>query len=275
MSEGDAGEADFKQLEQAGWQAKAATYDEVVGGMTRGAVEPLLDAVEAGSESYLLDIATGPGYGAAGAAARGAKAVGVDFSAAMVAEARRSYPDLDFRQGDAEALSFGDAIFDAVICPFGLLHFAHPEKAVAEAFRVLKPGGRYAFTVWSTPDKATFFGLVLGAVQMYGSMEVGLPEAPPMFRFSDAGECRRVLAGAGFAEPRVDEIDLTLRLQDPEDARAFIEKGGVRMAMVLERQSAAARESIHQALIDGVKRFDAGGLMELPMAAVLASARKP
>src|SRR5205809_6238429 len=56
-------------------------------------------------------------------------------------------PEIEFREGDAEALPFPEASFDAVVMNFGMLHLAHPERAVAEAFRVLSAGGRFAFTV--------------------------------------------------------------------------------------------------------------------------------
>jgi ubiquinone/menaquinone biosynthesis C-methylase UbiE len=105
----------------------------------------------------VLDVASGPGYIAAGAEARGAHAIGIDFAADMVAEARRRYPKIEFREGDAENLAFDTASFDAVVCAFGILHIADPDRAIAEAFRVLRPDGRFAFTVWAGPRPARFF----------------------------------------------------------------------------------------------------------------------
>jgi SAM-dependent methyltransferase len=59
--------------------------------------------------------------------------------------AQRLYPDIDFREADAERLPFSDDTFDAVVCAFGLGHFSRPELAVAECVRTLSPGGRIAF----------------------------------------------------------------------------------------------------------------------------------
>jgi ubiquinone/menaquinone biosynthesis C-methylase UbiE len=64
----------------------------------------------------VLDVAAGPGYVAAGADARGAHAVGIDFAADMVSEARRRYPNIEFHEGDAENLAFDTSSFDAVVC---------------------------------------------------------------------------------------------------------------------------------------------------------------
>jgi ubiquinone/menaquinone biosynthesis C-methylase UbiE len=77
----------------------------------------------------------------------------IDIASAMIAETLEKFPSLEFREGDGEILAFADASFDAVICAFGLLHMPSPDRAIAEAYRVLKAGGRYAFTVWASPDR--------------------------------------------------------------------------------------------------------------------------
>src|SRR5204863_7567523 len=108
-----------------------------------------------------------------------------DFSSAMIAAAARRHHDIVFREGDAEALPFDGDTFDAVVMNFGLLHLARPAKAIAEAARVLRPGGRYAFTVWAGPDQAVGFGMVLKAIEQFGRLDVDLPEGPAFFRFSN------------------------------------------------------------------------------------------
>src|SRR5215470_3290949 len=128
----------FKNFERAGWESVVAEYASGFGDLTMQSIEALLDIVGAAPGVRLLDVASGPGYVAAAAAARGALAVGVDFSAAMVAAAAKKYPDVEFRLGDAENLPFDEASFDAVTMNFGLLHLAHPDRALAEACRVLR-----------------------------------------------------------------------------------------------------------------------------------------
>ena len=124
---------------------------------------------------------------------------------------RARYPRIEFREGDAENLAFDTASFDAVVSAFGILHCADPDKAIAEAYRVLRSDGRYAFTVWMGPDRHDFFAIVLKAIETHGNMQVSLPPAPPIFRFSDPAECRKVLTQAGFVDASVLELALDWR----------------------------------------------------------------
>ena len=265
----------FKQQEQSGWDSKAIHYDKHAGEITRRAVPLLLAAAEVKSGTRLLDVACGPGYIAGYAAQQGAASTGVDFAPGMVAEAKKKFPDAEFQEGDAEALVFNDNTFDAVICAFGLLHFAHPDTAIAEAFRVLRPGGRYVFTVWSLPEKHDFFNLVLNAIESHGTFDVSLPQAPPVFRFSEHEECTNTLASAGFTDIQITELPLHWNPTSPEDLLSFLEKSSVRMAMVLERQTPEALAKIHQSIREGAQRLRREEVYHLDWPAVLAVARKP
>lgn len=269
------GEPTFRQYEQTGWDRKAKTYHDLAGGITREAARFLLDAAQAGPGAQLLDVACGPGYGAGYASRRGVHAIGVDFAPGMVREARKNFPGTDYREGDAEALSFPDQSFDAVICSFGLMHFSAPERAISEALRVLKPGGRYVFTVWSGADRHDYFGLVLQAIQSHGTLDVPLPPAPPFFRFSEPAECERVLVAAGFETVAIEELALQWQPGSTADFLAFLEKSSVRMAMLLESQTPDALAKIRRSILESGQRFRRDTKYQLNWPAVMAVARKP
>jgi SAM-dependent methyltransferase len=129
----------FNAFEAAGWEKQAAGYEDFFGPITTRVVEPLLDAAEVGRGKRVLDVATGPGYVAAEAAGRGATAIGLDSSEAMLSIARQCHPQLEFHRGNVEALAFSDHSFDAVVGNFILLHLGRPEQAAAEFARVLEP----------------------------------------------------------------------------------------------------------------------------------------
>ena len=265
----------FRAFEHEGWERIPQRYHNAFASLTSQMTTPLLDAVGVTTGVQLLDVATGPGYAAAAATKRGAEVVGVDFAPAMVAEARRRYPTVDFREGDAEDLPFPEASFDAVTMNFGLLHLGRPERALTEAHRVLRPGGRLGFTVWARPEQAIGFQMVLRAVESYGKLDVQLPQGPHFFRFSDPQESRRSVLGAGFVSPTVKTIPLLWRLHSPDALFENMFEGTVRTAGLLRAQSANAVRAIREALRQAAMPYQKGDGVELPMPAVLVSARKP
>jgi SAM-dependent methyltransferase len=264
----------FHDFEHSGWQRAAEYYPDTFGTLTVQTVGPLLEAVGIRSGMRVLDVATGPGYVAGVAAGSGAAVVGLDFSPSMVDQARRRYPGIEFHEGDAEALPFEDGRFDAVVMNFGLLHLARPEAAIAQAYRVLAPGGRYAFTVWARPEDAVGFGVVLRAMEIHGTIAVGLPDGPPFFRFSDPGECRRVLVQAGFRSEDVRQLPLIWELPSADALFEAALRGGVRTSAALQAQAPEALAAIRRAVHDALQRYADGSRINVPMQVVLASAAR-
>ncbi len=267
--------AAFHVFEHAGWQGAAQQYDDAFGSLTRQTIAPLLDAAGVRSGTRVLDVASGPGYVAAAAAERGARVTGLDFSAAMLKLARRHNPGIRFRKGDAAALPCKDGSLDAVLMNFGMLHLAQPERAVAEALRVLRPGGTYAFTVWAKPEEALGFGIVIDAVRNHGNPEVGLPPGPPFFRFADGQECENLLKVAGFGRVSVNRVTQVWRFSDPAMLfQAFLE-GSVRTRALLQAQVPQALAAIREAIGKAAAGFQDHGTVQIPMPAVLAVAQRP
>ncbi|SED58849.1 demethylmenaquinone methyltransferase [Ruania alba] len=116
-------------------------------------------AVAAAPGERVLDLAAGTGTSSEPYADAGIDVVPCDFSAGMVAVGKRRRPDLDFVVGDATALPFADATFDAVTISFGLRNVVDTTAALAEMFRVTAPGGRLVICEFSTPPNAAWRGL--------------------------------------------------------------------------------------------------------------------
>jgi SAM-dependent methyltransferase len=263
-------ETTFRALERAGWGERAPAYRDLFGRITEQAIDSILGAFPNLEGTRLLDVACGTGELVARAAKAGALAEGLDFAASMVEAARSAYPGLRFQEGDAQELPFANESFDAVTCAFGLMHLEDPERALSEARRVLRSGGRYSFTVWCTPDQGLdLWRLVLDAVEEHGTLDVGLPEAPPMFRFSDLDECRRSLKAAGFDEPELRIIDLHWRSSEPGEILQLIYKGVVRAPLILEAQPEGARERVRRAIVDAARSRRRDGKIDLSFPAVL------
>lgn len=260
---------DFAQFEHESWQRVADKYDSVWSPLTRQFIPSLLADATVSAGILVLDVACGPGYVSAAAKQLGAVPTGIDFSEKMVAIAKRMFPDIRLMQGDAHELPFEDGSFDRVLMNFGLLHVSHPEKACAEACRVLKRGGKFGFTVWARPEQNPGAKVVNDAIEAYANLNVGLPEGPPKYLYGEREECRQVLKRAGFDDASMSYETRTVEWHLP-DAGYYFEaeqNAGVRTAGILARQSPEILEKIRIALEVGIKQYARGDKFVLPMAA--------
>ena len=265
----------FKQFERQGFSRIAEGYDRAIAKVTAQIDEAILDAVGTRRDTQLLDVACGTGWLSADAVRRQAKVTGLDFAENMVTIARSRCPEAEFYIGDAENLPFEEGQFEAVVCNFGLLHFPNPERAVAEAFRVLKSGGCYAFTCWTPPTRNPFMKLILGSVQSHGIMDVELPASPPLFRFGDAAECESVLSAEGFTSISVTELYILWSFPTPEDVMPTVVASTARLGSMLAMQTQEQRRNIENAIIEGADKYATDGGVAIPASVMLAVARKP
>ena len=262
----------FHAYKREGWERAAARYEDCWTD-TLLFVEPLLDAAGVGAGTRVLDVGCGPGFVSEAAAVRAAAPVGLDVSEAMVERARARSPQLRFVVGDAERLDAADASFDAVTSNFGVLHVPRPEAAMAEARRVLVPGGRFAFTVW-VPDGSVPDAIVDEAIAAH-AVPVDVPAGPPVDRFADPGECRRALEDAGFdpAGVRVDTADVAWRIAAPELLFDAHLEAGVQTGTVLRAQPPERLRAIRKAVAEGVRRHADGDAYALALVARVVSAQ--
>jgi ubiquinone/menaquinone biosynthesis C-methylase UbiE len=107
---------DVATYENAVWSRCAKGYMDGFRGLTGEAVPALLDAVNVKKDDRVLDVGCGPGLAARAAIERGASAIGVDFSEAMIDEARGRNPGVEFRVADAQSLPFENGSFDLTSC---------------------------------------------------------------------------------------------------------------------------------------------------------------
>jgi SAM-dependent methyltransferase len=266
----------FNAFEAAGWERRAAGYEELFGQITARSIDSLLEAAEVGRGDRVLDVATGPGYVAARAAERGSEAVGVDVARAMVALARERHPELEFHQADAEALPFADGSFDAVVANFLVLHLGRPERAAAELSRVLVPGGRLALTAWDLPERARFLGVFLDAVAAAGATPPeGVPQGPDFFRFSREDEFAGLLGGAGLEKVVVRTLAFSHPVACADQLWDGLLAGTVRTSALILGQSQETRERIRAEFDRVTSVYRDGSGLELPVSVKLAAGRKP
>jgi SAM-dependent methyltransferase len=271
----DAGEA-FKAFESVGWGAQADTYRELIGAITTRLTEPLLDAAGVRDGQRVLDVATGPGYVAERARSCGALPVGIDIAEGMLEAARRAHPDLRFVRADAEQLPFEDGSFEAVVGGFVVNHLPRPDRAVAEAARVLCAGGAVAFSVWDRPERMRVIGVVSDAIEAVRVEHEGpIPSGgPDPYRFADDSEFEALLRDAGLSEVTVETIDLTHRVADAGELWRGLLGSSVRSAALIHAQPEEVRRRIRAELERIVEPYrQSDGELELPVAAKVCAGR--
>lgn len=273
----------FTDFEKQGWELSADPYHQCLRSLTSHTIDPVLKTVSQSNYfSSLLDVATGPGYLATRAQAYGyEKIVGIDFSEAMIALANAELNtspnanNLTFKVGDAEQLDEADATFDAVTMNFGLLHLARPQQAIMEAFCVLTPGGRFAYTVWAEPERSTGFAILLGAINAYVDKNIVLPEGPPFFYFADENNSRHALQEAGFVDVSIQAISFEWKVSSAEEFFMAFLNGTARTGGLLRLQSPDTLNTIKNKIIAECERFKKEDALYIPMCAVLVAGTKP
>jgi ubiquinone/menaquinone biosynthesis C-methylase UbiE len=139
----------------------------------------LVNFARTGREMKLLDVGCGTGVVAVTAARRGARVTGLDLSPVLLERARwnakMAQTEIEFLEGDVEALPFADGAFDLVLSQFGHMFAPRPEVAITEMLRVLKPGGHIAFSTWP-PE--LFMGQLFSLVNRYQPLPAGVASTP-------------------------------------------------------------------------------------------------
>jgi demethylmenaquinone methyltransferase / 2-methoxy-6-polyprenyl-1,4-benzoquinol methylase len=168
------------------------------------------DLAQVGPGSAALDVATGTGDLAIELARRGAEVTGTDFAPAMLELARQKAPGLTFEEGDALALRYPDAAFDAVTVGFGARNFSDLGRGLEEMARVTKPGGRVVVLEITTPQKpplsfffrAWFDRIVPQLGRLAGDSDAYTYLPNSVRRFPGPEELAGRMAAAGLEEVR-------------------------------------------------------------------------
>ena len=264
----------FNAFEAAGWEERAGTY-AFLSPMTRRVGGTVLSAAMVGEGCQVLDVGAGPGELAAAAAALGADTVGIDVAPSMVRRAAIANPSIPFRVGSFEAIPAGEGAFDAVVANFVLNHVGRPEVALAEACRVLRPGGWLAVSSWDAPRHNRLLGLFVDAVAAAGAPEPpGIPTGPVNFRSDD--ELRAMFSAAGFTDVGLSRIQFVAAVADADTLWHGVLDSAVRTRSLVAAHPLDVQAAIRVEFdrLVAVHRRDDGSLA-IPVAVQVTRGRRP
>jgi ubiquinone/menaquinone biosynthesis C-methylase UbiE len=252
--------AAIKQRQQATWASgdyqMIATQIQIVS-------ELLIEALDVHSTELVLDVATGSGNAAIAAARRGCTVIGLDYVPALLDRARRRTEaeglDIEFVEGDAEALPFDDGSFDVVSSVFGSMFAPDQERTASELARVCRSGGRIGI-VAHTPEG--FIGQLFKTNAKHVPPPAGL-RSPIQW---GTEERLRELFGETIAEISVEKRLYTFRDRSPQAYVEYWRRYYGPTLKSFEAVGEAGREALESDLLDLIARFNRAddGTMVVP-----------
>lgn len=250
----------------------ASGYDQAVGNLTGQLVPILLKAALIEPGQRVLDVGSGTGIAAEIAAAivgASGHITVTDISPAMLARARQrlgKLANVTFLVEDAQALTFPDACFDRVICNMAVMYFGDPARGLAEMRRVLRPDGRVAISVNTSPA-TSMISRVLSIIDRLAP-STKARSVPNSF---DGREryLHSLLEEAGFIDIEVSLYTLRMPFRSFEHYFGGVEQG----AGNVEQECMALPEDLRKAVRDETRRAvgDTGGAIELEVETTFAS----
>ena len=205
----------------------------------------------------------------------GANIIATDLNPAMLevaAEQIRS-DKVRFQAADAQALPFEDGGFDFVVCQFGVMFYPDKVAANREAFRVLRPGGRYLLVIWDALDKNPASAVIHDAVA------AEFPSDPPAFLarmpfgYSDVEAIGADLVAAGFNDLEFETIAHRSRAPTAYEAAAGMCQGSP-LRSEIEARDPDALERVTRAAAEALRPFEGRDGLDAPMSAHLVTAIK-
>jgi ubiquinone/menaquinone biosynthesis C-methylase UbiE len=176
---------------------------------------------------------------------------------------------------DGENLTLEDGSFDAIISRVGLIYFPDQQKALKEMLRVLKPGGKVAAIVYSTPDKNKFFSVPVSIIRNRAKLPPPLPGQPGPFSLGAEGVIEKAFIQAGFKNIQVAVVDSPLEMSSAADCVRFEKESFGALHQMMSGLSDAEKASVWEEIETELKKFEDSKGFTGPCEMVVAVGEKP
>jgi ubiquinone/menaquinone biosynthesis C-methylase UbiE len=197
-------------------------------------------------------------------------------AAAELESRRRRIGNVAFHQAMADSLPFDGDAFDVAVCRLGVMLFPEPAAAIAEMFRVIRPGGAIGLAVWSGRDENPFLTGAGETLRKFIEMPEEEDDAPGPFRFSQPGKLAALAEHAGFEH--VQEQLLSFDVTGPVSLDSFwdlkVELSGT-LRPKLTALDEQKRELVKAEALASFEPYFNSGEMRIPARVIVVSGRKP
>jgi len=268
------------------WEGAApgwAKWEETIADWIVPATEAMLEMACIVPGAQVLDLASGAGSQTLHAARRvGAegRVVASDISETMLHHVRENaraagLENVSTLAGAAEELDLAPGSFDAVTCRLGLMLFAEPAKALAAAKRALKPGGKVAVVVVTTPAANPFLAKPMQILLQRAGKAPPPPGKPGLFALGAPGALERLLKESGFECVEQRTVAPPVRLPSAGDAMAMMQDAFGAYRAVVSDCSEAVRKAAWAEVGETLKAFETAAGFEGPAEVLVAAGVKP
>jgi SAM-dependent methyltransferase len=245
----------YKTTTREQWQAAAAAWDRWAPTLERWlgpATEVMLDLAGVSNGSRVLDIAAGAGGQTLAAARRAGpsgEVLATDISPAILALAEANAHQAGLgtvatAEMDAEELDVEPGRFDAVICRLGLIYLPDQQRALRRIRAALRPGGRLAAIVYSTPDRNGFFAVPVSVIRERAQLPPPAPGQPGPFSLGGSGVAAQALRDAGFVDVVDVPVDAPLVLGSAAECVRFEHESFGALHQMLAGLAEQARDAV-------------------------------
>jgi SAM-dependent methyltransferase len=244
-------------------------------------LERLLERLDPQPGQRILELGTGIGETGRAVAERvgpEGEVVLTDQAEPMLELARRhseGVANVSFRVADAHATGLDAESFDGVVARFVVMLVERPADALAEARRVLRPGGRLAFAVWASAPENPWGSTIGRTMVQLGLAEPPEPDTPGPFRLADAERVRSLVTAAGFDEATVDDVPIVQRYASFDEFWDVTRDVAMSLREALGRLPAEDGARLRSAVEEALAPFAGQGGLEIPGLARVFSTRRP
>lgn len=261
----------FKVTTRAQWQAAAEAWHRwgpLVGRWLGNATEEMFDLAGIGSGSRVLDVAAGAGEQSITAARRvlpDGHVLATDLAPALLERASADaeaagLTNIEVRELDGEALDeLPPASFDAAISRVGLIYFPDQYRAVVGMRRALKPGGRVAAVVYSTPERNLFFSIPVKIIRERAELPPPLPGQPGPFSLGADGALESLFSQAGLRDIEVRRVPSPVRLPNAAECVRFERESFGALHQMMTGLTEAQRAEVWVEIEETLREFESDG----------------
>ncbi len=276
----------YKRTTTDQWQAAAEPWHRwgpTLEAWLGAATEVMLEMAGVGAGARVLDVAAGAGGQTLAAARRvgpDGHVLATDISSNILAFAERSAREaglhnVETHVVDGEQLDVPAGTFDAVISRVGFIYFPDQHAAFVGMRRALRPGGRLAGIVYSTPEANGFFSIPVSIIRRRAQLPPPAPGQPGPFSLGAPGVIEAALTRAGFTDVEVRRVDAPVRLPSTAEFVRFARESFGALHQMLAGLSDADREEAWSEILRELSRYQTQDGFEGPCELLVAAGTAP